>query len=133
MLRAWMFGFGILIAADVSWLIALQVEKFSMILLVIVQISPFFAALVSAYLAPRKKIMLGTTMAVPAALLVVTLTFVFQLFGKPVDFPGPRGGLMLFTITLLYSALLSALGGVVGYFITKKSMIRMEKKENRQG
>lgn len=120
MLKAWVLGIVILLIINGAWLIALQAEMFSGALLLVWQISPFVAALVSAYIAPRKKVILGTSMAVPAALIVVSITYAYQLFGKPTDFPGFKGGLILFAITLLYSSILCALGGALGYFITKK-------------
>ena len=92
MLRAWAFGIVMLLAADGMWLIAIYAKVFSGPLLLFVQILPILAAFVSAYLAPRKKIMLGTSMAVPAAFIVVAVTMIYQLLDKPVDFPGLKGG-----------------------------------------
>ena len=119
MLRAWTFGVGLLLVTDVVWLIFLQSEVFSGPLLLLMQVSPFIAAFVSSYFAPHKKVLLGMSMAIPTTILVTVLNYIYQLFGKAVDFPGLRGGLILLTITLAYSVVLCALGGGAGYFLTR--------------
>lgn len=120
MLRAWLWGVGILIILNGAWLLALQAEVFSSVLLVVEQISPFVAAVVTSYLAPRKNVILGSSMAAPASFIVVAVTFAYQMFGIPVDFPGLRGGLILFVITFIYSIVLCTLGSALGYFIATK-------------
>ena len=121
MIRAWVIGFMILLAVDMMVVIATLIEVYPRALLRLLQVSPFVAAFASAYLAPRKKIILGTSMAIPGTILIVVMTFAYQLFGKDVDFPGLRGGLILFTISIAYGGILCALGGGAGYFLTRKS------------
>jgi len=120
MIRAWAFGIVILILLDGAWVFALQFAVFSGGLLILMQISPFIAASISAYFAPRKKIYLAISMAIPAAFLILLMNFIYQLFGKDVDFPGLRGALLLFTITLIYSGILCLFGGSVGYILSKR-------------
>jgi len=120
MIRAWALGIVILLVSDGVWLFALQSAVFSGELLILMQSSPFIAASTSAYLAPRKKIYLAISLAIPAALLILVMNFIYQIYGKGVDFPGLRGGLILFTITLIYSGVLCVLGGSAGYFLSKR-------------
>ena len=120
MLKAWALGIGLLLAADAIWFICLQAKVFSAVFLLLVQISPLIAALVSATLAPRKKVLLGTSMALPAAVLATVLNFAYQLLGNVVDFSGFRGGLILFTISLIYGIAICAVGGFGGYLLSRK-------------
>jgi len=119
MIKAWGLGIVILLVSDVVWLIALQPAVFSGVFIILMQVSPFIASSTSAYLAPRNKICLATSLAIPAALLILVLNFMYQIFGRGVDFPGLRGGLILFIITLLYCGVLCVLGGIAGYFLSK--------------
>lgn len=103
-----------------AWFIDLQVSQYSEALVFLLWLSPFIAALVSAYLAPRKKILLGMSMVLPTTILAVTLNFVIQWLGNAVDFPGARGGLIVFTTTLVYSGFLCGLGSMGGLVLAKK-------------
>ena len=78
------------------------------------------AAFVSAYLGPSHKILLGTSMAIPTALLAITLNSAGQFFGAAVDFPGLKGGFILFILVLISAALISVPGSVAAYALTKK-------------
>lgn len=119
MLKAWVIGFVILLCANLAWVISLQTSQFSQILFVLMYIIPGVAAFGSAYIAPRNKILLGASMAIPWAVLSVVLNFVYQWIGQAVDFPGFNGGLILFTITLLYGGVLCLLGAIGGYVLSK--------------
>ena len=77
------------------------------------------AAFVSAYLGPSHKILLGTSMAVPAALLAVALNLADQFFGNAVDFPGLKGGFILFILVLISAAIVSIPGSVAAYALTR--------------
>ena len=103
-----------------AWFIALQASQYSEPLVFLLWLAPLVAAFVSAYLAPRKKILLGMSMILPTTILAVTLNFVYQWLGNSVDFPGARGGLILFTTTLVYSGILCVLGTMAGVVFAKK-------------
>lgn len=120
-LRAWLVGVAVLIVANGGWFVSLHAHKFSETLVWLLWVSPLIAAFVSAYLSPRKKILLGVSLAIPAATLIVVLNTIYELLGNAVDFPGVRGGTILFVVTLGYSVVLCALGGGAGYYLTKKS------------
>ena len=119
--KAWSVGTGILVLVYVAWFIALQSSQYSEVLVLLLWTSPLIAALVSAYLAPRKKILLGMSMVVPTTVLSVTLNFVYQWLGNTVDLPGVRGALILFTTTLVYSGILCWLGSMGGVMLASKS------------
>lgn len=120
MARAWIAGFMILFIADMLWIVGLQFEVLSKTLLLAGQVSPFIAAFASSYLAPRRKILLGCSMSVPAAILGVALTAVYQLFGAAGGFRGIQGAWILFEITIVYSAILCIAGSGAGYFLSRK-------------
>lgn len=120
MFKAWSAGCGIIFVAYAIWFALLQVGTYSELFILLLWASPFIGAFVSSYLGPSKKIWLGISMAVPTALLAVVFNSVYQLLGNAVDFPGFRGGLILFTTTLIYAGIISGVGGAAGYFLTRK-------------
>jgi hypothetical protein len=126
MIKALVVGVGLLIAAYGLWFATLQNEQFSEINVLILWVSPFIAAFVSAYLAPRNKLLLGISMALPTAILSVALNYLHQAQGNSVDFPGSRGAMILFMTTLLYSGILCSIGAVIGRALSNK-------KENTEG
>lgn len=126
MFKAWSVGFGIIVVAYVAWFVVLQLGTYSELFVLLLWSSPFIAAFVSSYLGPSKKILLGTSMAVPFAVLAVVFNTVYQMLGNAVDFPGFKGGLILFTTTLIYTGIIAGIGGVAGYFITRKREGKVE-------
>jgi len=121
MFRAWSAGVGVLVAAYATWFTFLQLGKFSEAMMVLLWLSPLVAAFVSSYLGPSKKILLGTSMAVPAAFLAVLFNLVDQLLDISVDFPGVAGAGILFTLTLAYATVLASMGALFGYYLTRNS------------
>lgn len=119
MTKAFAIGVGILVAAYALWFITLQAGQYSELKIIVLWVSPFLAALASAFLAPRNKIVLGISMALPSAVLGVVLNIVYQAQGNPVDFPGGRGAIILFVTTLLYSGALCSVGAVIGRVLSK--------------
>jgi hypothetical protein len=63
---------------------------------------------------------LAISLAIPAAVLILVVNFIYQIFGEGVDFPGLRGGLILFTVTLIYNSVLCVLGGSAGYYLSRR-------------
>ena len=119
MIRAWFIGFLILLGIDLVFLVTSLFEISHRILWMLLQISPLIASFVTAYLSPRKQVLLATTLTAPTAFLGLAVTIIYQLLGKAVDFPGFKGGLILFEISLLYGFILCSLGGVIGYIFSK--------------
>jgi hypothetical protein len=124
MLKAWSLGILILVLAQGLWFGSVLVGTYSEFLILLLWVSPFIAALVAAYLSPNRKMAMGLSMAVVAAVLVVVFNAAFQGAGTAVDFPGAKGGLTLFSITLLYSAVGAALGGATGQWLTRRRSMR---------
>ena len=117
--KAWSIGVGILIAIFMMWFVLLQANVFSQVIVVILWISPLIAAFVSAYLGPSHKILLGTSMAIPSALFAVALNSADQFLGTAVDFPGLKGGFILFILVLISAAIVSIPGSLVAYALTR--------------
>ena len=117
--KAWSIGVGILVAIFVMWFVLLQANVFSQVIVVILWISPLIAAFVSAYLGPSHKILLGTSMAIPSALFAVVLNSADQFLGAAVDFPGLKGGFILFILVLISAVIVSIPGSLVAYALTK--------------
>ncbi len=118
--KAWLIGTGIITIAYAAWFIILQASQYSEVLIILLWLSPLVAALVSTYLAPRRKVLLGMSMVISTAVLAVTFNLVYQWLGNAVDFPGMQGGLILFTTTLVYSCILCGLGSMGGLLLSKK-------------
>ena len=119
-LHSWFIGGGILLVAYAAWFAAIQMQVYSQALVLILWVSPFVAAFVSAYLAPGSNIIIGVSMAIPSAVLAVILNAAHQSFGHAVDFPGLHGGLILFVSVLAYSGILCGIGAVGGRFFAKQ-------------
>jgi len=122
MTKALVAGFGILLAAYALWFIALQNSQYTELNVLILWASPLVAAIVSAFLAPNKKLLLGISMSFPAAIFAVVLNYVYQMQGNPVDFPGGRGAMILFATTMIYSAILCGIGAVIGKALSIRSV-----------
>jgi hypothetical protein len=118
--KAWALGGGIVLVVNGAWFISLWVNKFSEVLMFFLWSAPAVAAFVTAYLSPRKKVLLGVSIAPLAVILVCTLNFAYQAFGHAVDFHGIRGGIILATITMVFDGVLCAIGATCGYLLTRK-------------
>lgn len=114
---AWITGFIVLLFANGVWFISLQTQTYSKALVLLLWIFPLLAAFITAYLSPRKKVLLGMSMALASAVIGVGFNLIYELLGHQVDFPGVRGGALLFLITLVYGVLLCSVGSYAGdYF-----------------
>lgn len=119
MLKAWLLGACTLLAIYLIWFLLLKFEIFFQAAVAILWAAPAIAAMVSAYASPSKKILLGVSLAIPSALLAVTLNTATQLSGSAVDFQGNKGGLILFVLTLITASVLATAGSLAGYFLSK--------------
>lgn len=119
MIRSWLVGACILIAVFAAWSLFLHLQIFSDTLLALLWVSPGVAAFVTSILSPARKVLLGSSMAIVAAMLVVVLSWIFQMRDIGVDFPGIRGGSILFTLVVVGAAVPSLLGGIAGMLATR--------------
>ena len=120
MFKAWSIGATMLIVVSSIWFVFLQVTVFSQPAFFLLWISPMVAAFVTSYISPSHKILLGASMALPFALLAVTLNSFDQFLGAAVDFPGLKGGFILFILVLISAAIVSIPSSVTAYALTKK-------------
>ncbi|MGH8653097.1 MAG: hypothetical protein ACREYE_13435 [Gammaproteobacteria bacterium] len=119
-LRALAFGVGILLLADAMWVMVLMSTTYPTALAWALQSSPAITAFTVAYLAPRKKILLGMSMVIFAASLASAAKLVYGALGLPTDLPGIRGARIVFTIALVSGSILCAIGTAAGYFLSRK-------------
>lgn len=119
MIKAWLYGIVIIILVDVIWAIALLTNIFSGSLLLAMELSPLLGAIISSYLAPTNKLLLGVSLAIPTAIFTVLFNSIYQLYGHRVDFPGLHGGVILLSVSLIYSFIICLFGGVVGLLLVK--------------
>jgi hypothetical protein len=119
-LKACCLGIVVLIITNTVWFSFLQIEKYSEVLILLLWTSPFVAGFLVSYLAPSKNLFLGTLMAIIAAILVVTFNSVYQILGNTVDFPGFRGGAILFAMTLVSASIFAIPGSIIGTFLSKR-------------
>lgn len=118
MLRAWMVGISVLILGHVLYfLVLLEVRNYEL-LRVALLFFPSIAAFVTAYFAPRRKILMGISMAVYGAIVVIVSSFVYESLGFHIDHIG--GLFTTFIIILSYYVVFCAVGGLTGYFLAQK-------------
>ncbi len=118
--KAWALGVAILSVAHIMVFISVQVEAESLLFDLLSWCSPAIAAFISACLAPRDKILLGGSMALPDAALVVVTNYLYQAQGFAVDFPGLWGGFTLLRATLIWDLIFCTAAAVAGSFLTRK-------------
>ncbi len=116
MLRAWGIGFMMLFIVDMMVVTGTLTNFYSQDLMLLLRVSPFVASFVAAYLSPRKKCIIGMSLAIPTAILSLMVTIAYQLLGRAVDFAGFEGGVILFGVSLAYGFILCTVGGAAGYF-----------------
>ena len=123
-LRAWILGLAILVVAHLTVFIGVEAGVASTPLDLLVWCSPAVAAFITAYLAPRKKILLGASMALPAAGFVLVINRAHEAKGHAVDFPGWRGGWILLKVTLEWDLTICVVVAVIAYFLTRNRVIK---------
>ena len=118
-IRAWIIGLTVLAASYATWFTLIENIRFSDWAMFLLWLAPLFAAFGTSYLAPSKKIILGASLAIPAALFSVAANLIFQAVGRAVDFPGFKGGWILLLVTLSYTGVLSLCGAWLGVILTR--------------
>ena len=79
-------------------------------------------AFITSFLAPRHRFLLGLSMAPLAALLAVAGNLLLEASGTHVDFSGFRGNAGLFAVSLAYGLFVSAVGGGLGTWRTRRRL-----------
>ena len=118
MKRAWLIGFIILFVVDVSGTIAISFVADPDVLGSAVQYLQLAAPFVTAFIAPRKKIILGTSLAIPATAMFVATLVAYQW----VRFHRDLGAFELAMTgwALLGEIIWYGLASIAGYFLSAK-------------
>jgi hypothetical protein len=74
---------------------------------------------VAAYTASSRKLLLATSLAIPASIGLALFNFAWNTYGSGSDFKGLGGSLGLLTGTLIISAPLAFSGGFLGSWLTR--------------
>lgn len=127
MFRAWAWGVLILAACNAGFGILLSwVSSASAlhVLMLFAWFSSVVAAFVVALLAPRRRIQLGISMAVPAALVLGALNEIWHRSGRPTDLSGAPAWTFLAVVGVVWNVALCAPGAVAGaWFARRRSHI----------
>jgi len=117
--KAWGIGAAIVLIARVIFLATILLGDHAppaiRVFALLSYYAPAGAAFVVGHLAPRRKFLLGLSMAVPAAILDGALNFGLPALGHPVDFLGVEAGTILVVIDLIFQGALCAVGAVLGW------------------
>ncbi|MGD8358651.1 MAG: hypothetical protein PVG42_11395 [Lysobacterales bacterium] len=118
----WAIGVSVLLGALLLWIGILFIEDERLLRIgeVILWGSPLVAALVASWLTPRRKFLVGLSMAPIAAFLQVLSNGAFQALGRPVDFPGAEGGMLFFMLVLAGAAIPALVGTLVGMSLSTR-------------
>lgn len=79
------------------------------------------AGFVAAAMAESTKVLVAVLLVLPAAILFVLENWLWQLAGKPADHFGVKGSIVVLLMSVPFGALLCAVGGFVGWFVTRGS------------
>lgn len=116
--KAMLAGISVLILAQVLYIGVLVKISHHELLRLMLLIAPGIAAFAAAYLAPRRKLLVGLSMAMYGAAIGVLSALGYESFGLHVDRVG--GLWTTFVILLVYYLALSLMGSVGGYFLSRK-------------
>lgn len=114
--KALMVGVALLILTQALYVgVMLRVEHHEMLRMMLL-LFPGIAALTTAYLAPKNKILAGTSLAVWGAAIAMLSAAIYEQFGLHVDSIG--GPLATFAILVVYYFALSIVGSLLGHFLS---------------
>jgi hypothetical protein len=117
-LKAILAGIGVLVLAQVLYVgVLLKIAHHEFLRLVLLG-APGFAALVAAYLAPNRKLLIGVSMSFHGAVIGLLSAIGYEQFGLPVDHIG--GLLATFLILITYYTAWSIAGSLMGTFLSRK-------------
>lgn len=124
MIRAIALGFVVLVAALGALGLAIWFRAVSEPFMMLLSVSPGFAAFASSWAAPRRKFLVGLTQAPLWAVLATLANAGWAIAGGTTDFPGGGGALWLFTVALLGGLVPAAIGGAAGMWLGKARVRR---------
>ena len=93
--------------------------------MIIKDLTPYvLAVFIAAYLAPRRKLVVGVSMAIFGASISMLSALGYEYFGFHVDHIG--GLFATFLILLSYNAAFCVVGSMAGYFLSRKMQKRKQ-------
>ena len=116
-LNGWLFGLCVLVSIYALWFLAVVAEKESEILMWLLWSAPLFAASLSSYLYPRHITVFSITITITTVLVALVSNSIYQLSGHPSDFSGISGGVILASVTAIYSSIFSIAGSFFGNYL----------------
>lgn len=120
MTRAFLCGLAALLAFDTLWIVSVDLGRYPAIVLLFLYGGPFLASAMTAYLAPRRRILLGTWVTLPAAFLMIALPAIYGAIGGHVDSVGTLGNVILFLWYLFYTFPICAFGSAFGTWMANR-------------
>lgn len=124
MIKSFFYGLLVLLAADSIWLACLYFGALPEAIILPNYISPFLAATITAYLAPRNKDLLGMLIAVPAAASMIAVPAIYGAMGGSVDRLDTTGAFIASYWHLFKSLILCGIGSTLGGFLAKRRISR---------
>jgi hypothetical protein len=122
--KAILAGIGILILGQMLYVgVLVKINQYEVLRFVLLAF-PTFAAFIAAYLAPRRKLVVGISMAIFGASISMLSALAYEYFGFHVDHIG--GLLATFLILLAYNAAFCVVGSLAGYFLSRKMQRRKQ-------
>ena len=121
-LQGWISGTLLVVIIYVVWFFAVYTNNESELLMWILWGAPLFAAILSSYLCPHEVIRLSVLITISTVFISISLNGLHQLFGRPSDFPGIEGAVILMFVTLIYGGILSFIGSMFGNFLKSRQL-----------
>jgi len=84
-------------------------------------ISQIVGGVIAARLASTRKLLVATTLAIPAAISLALVNWAWDTFGYGSDFQGINGSITLMGISLAIGACLCFVGGLLGVLLSRLS------------
>lgn len=125
--KAVLIGVAVLVFGNALWLAVLSDVRYSELLRLVLLTFPGVSAFLVAYLAPRRNVMLGISMAFWGAIIGTLTTAIYEHFGVVVDSVGAP--MTLFFVLLGYQLISCTIGSAAGYLLFHLSKKR-NKREN---
>lgn len=120
MRRAFLLGVGLIVFIFGAYALAGTAVRESDAITWLASMAPGVAAFVAALRAPRKKVLLGVSMAPVAAAVAAVINAIDYWSGGRTDFPGMRGAVSVVEFVFVMSALPAVAGAVVGRAVASR-------------
>ena len=116
-LKATLAGIGVYVLSSILFAGVLLKISHHELLRWILYGTPGYAACIAAYLSPKRKLLIGMSMALYGAVMGPLSTPMYEYFGLPVDYIGTP--LETFVIYLVYCAIWAVVGSGMGIVLSQ--------------